>query len=192
MTKSMWLVPLAAGALALGGCSKADDQSAEAPEATASGRTVSATLSNIDGLSRFNDSIRDADLASVFDGASPYTILAPTDAAFDALGGQAEELTPDNDPAPLVALLRNHIVTGHLRPQDLRTALADADGGTVEMSTVGSDPVTFAMDGDAIVARGSDGSQVRLLVDRAAEASNGVVIPVDGFLHKMPATNGPN
>ncbi|MXP10158.1 fasciclin domain-containing protein [Pseudoblastomonas halimionae] len=190
MKRSMWLAPLFASALALGGCSKAEDNSAdETPTASPSGETLSATISDIDGISTFNREIRDANLSSVFDGASPYTILAPTDEALEALGPSADIFGADADPAPVIALMRNHIVTGHLRPQDLRAALEAAEDGTVRMSTVGSDPVTFAIDGNAIVARGADGTQVRLLVARASEASNGVVIPVDGVLRKLPANS---
>lgn len=187
MKHVIWMTPLAAGALLLGGCERVDDADSDTIAAASGNETLSAAIGEASGLSTVAGVISEADLSSVFDGASAYTILAPTDEAFAALGDSAAQLTPDGNTAPMVALLRNHIVTGHLRPADLRTALADDDDGEVMMASVGSDPVTFAMDGDAIVARGADGSQVRLLVDRAVEANNGVMIPVDGILRKLPA-----
>lgn len=190
MKNVFWIGSLVASALLLVGCERVDDTNSETSTVPSSGNeTLSATIGEADGLSTVAELIGEADLASVFDGASAYTILAPTDEAFETLGGSATQLTPDGDTAPMIALLRNHIVTGHLRPADLRTALAADDDGEVRMASVGSDFVTFAMDGDAIVARGTDGSQVRLLVERAVEANNGVVIPVDGLLRKLPATS---
>ncbi|MEO1920377.1 MAG: fasciclin domain-containing protein [Sphingomonadaceae bacterium] len=186
MKNTIWLASIAATALALGGCERVEDgEAAPATENTAD-QTLTASISQADGLSTVAGVITEANLASVFDGSSAYTVLAPTDDAFAELGDAAEQLTPDGDTAPMIALLRNHIVPGHLRPDDLRTALADDEDGEVEMASVGSDLVTFRMDGDTLVARGPDGAQVRLLVDRAVEANNGVLIPVDGILRRLP------
>lgn len=186
MKNTIWLASIAATALALGGCERAEDGEAATLAEDTVDQTLTASISQADGLSTVAGVITEANLAAVFDGASAYTVLAPTDDAFAELGDAAEQLTPDGDTAPMIALLRNHIVTGHLRPDDLRTALADDEDGEVEMASVGSDPVTFMMDGDTIVARGPDGAQVRLLVDRAVEANNGVLIPVDGILRRLP------
>lgn len=185
MKSTIWLASIAASALALGGCERVDDGAA-ATESTPS-ETLTASISEAEGLSTVAGIITEANIARVFDGSGAYTVLAPTDEAFAALGDTAGQLTPNGDTAPMIALLRNHIVTGHLRPEDLRAALEQEEDGEVQMASVGSAPVTFVLDGDTILARGPDGAQARLLIDRAAEASNGVLIPVDGILRELPA-----
>lgn len=187
MTRMTWLAPLAATALALAGCDDGEGGSADMALDSTANETLTASLNEAEDLTTVAELISDANLAAVFDGASAYTVLAPTDAAFAELGEGIGQLSPDGDTAPLVALLRSHIVTGHLRPGDLRAALKGASDGEVEMASVGSDPVTFTLDGDAIVARGPDGAQARLLVDQAVEANNGVLIPIDGLLRRLPA-----
>jgi uncharacterized surface protein with fasciclin (FAS1) repeats len=182
-----WLAPMAATALALAGCEDTESLDANAYSESTANETLTESINETEGLTTVAGVITEANLATVFDGAGAYTVLAPTDDAFAALGDSAEQLLPGGDTAPMVALLRNHIVTGHLRPGDLRTAIEQDDDGQVEMASVGSDPVTFAMDGDAIVARGPDGAQARLLIDRAVESNNGVLIPVDGILRRLPA-----
>lgn len=190
MNHAIRLAVLAAGTLVIAGCDSGD----EAPEPPATttataNETLTGAISEAEGLSTVAKVIGDASLAGVFDGASAYTVLAPTDAAFDALENSPLQAAPDGDSAPMIALLRNHIVTGHLRPADLRTALERERDGEVVMSSVGSGPVTFALDGDTIVARGPHGAQARLLIDRAVEANNGVLIPIDGILRELPATS---
>lgn len=188
MKSTIWLASIAATALTLGGCERVEDgEAATASESTAN-ETLTASITEAEGLSTVASVITDANIARVFDGASAYTVLAPTDDAFAALGDGAEQLTPDGDAAPMIALLRNHIVTGHLRPADLRAALEQEEDGEVEMASVGSAPVTFVLDGDTILARGPDGTQARLLIDQAVESNNGVLIPIDGILRELPAT----
>ena len=83
-----------------------------------------------------------------------------------------------------MALLRGHILPGHLTPDAIRTAIAEKKG-PVSMRTLADGMVTFSQNGNALVATGEDGSKAT--VDGAALiASNGVVLPLDGLI-KSPA-----
>ena len=77
------LAALAATTLALAACS-GEDATGEAAEV--SNETLAALVSDADGLSVVSETLGDAGLAQVFDGAAVYTLFAPQDAAFEALG----------------------------------------------------------------------------------------------------------
>ena len=176
------LVALAAAALALQGCS--GDDAAEQETTEVSTETLASLIMEADGLSTVAGVIGEAGLAEVFDGAASYTLLAPQDAAFDALGEAGEELrSPEERPA-MVAILRDHIVPGYLTPADIANAVEAAGDGSVEMRTMGGHVVTFTGEREAITVTAEDGATARF-DGEALLGSNGVAIPLDAVLRKV-------
>ncbi|GGD98557.1 hypothetical protein GCM10011515_18000 [Tsuneonella deserti] len=166
----------------LGACSKADEKSA--PTAQASNGTLAAELGGAPGLTTFSTALADAGLGDVFDGPGSYTVLAPDDDAFAKLDQGGKTLTDPAHRAELVAVMRGHILPGHLTPEAIRKAVADKKG-PVSMRSLDESMVTFTTDGDTIVVTGADGGKAR--VDGAAlVASNGVVLPLDGLVKSPP------
>lgn len=180
------IAALAAGTLLLQACSGEEagsgEETAEVDEAT-----LAAAVAQAEGLSTVSDTLGDAGLAQVFDGRAAYTLLAPRDSAFDALGEAGEALRSDEQRAAMVAILRDHIVPGYLTPDDIANAIAQDDDGSVTMRTMGAKTVTFTKAGDAITVTSEDGSTARFAGD-ALRARNGVAIPLDAVLHKLPET----
>ena len=176
------LVALAAGALALQGCSGNDAAEDETPEVSTS--TLAALIMEADGLSTVAGVIGEAGLAQVFDGAASYTLLAPQDSAFEGLGEAGEQLRSDEERPAMVAVLRDHIVPGYLTPQDIAKAVEAAEDGSVQMRTMGDHVLTFTGEGDAITVTAEDGSTARF-AGEALLGSNGVAIPLDGVLRKV-------
>lgn len=156
-----------------------DEASADAGAETVTG-TLATALSDIDGMDRLNDAVGQAQLNSVFDGQGAYTLLGPTDAAFDRLGDRADALMTDEQRPVLVGLLREHILPGHLTPENIRAAI-DSNGGEVTMTTLGGGDVVFANDGGELTVSNGNGSTARL-VGSATAATNGVLIPLDAVL----------
>lgn len=188
----MTLIRTATAALALvalaplGACSKNDSATPTATETDGADRTLAAAIADAPGLSHVSSALSDAGLAGVFDGPGSYTVLAPDDEAFAKLGDAEDELTSGEEKPVMVAVLRDHILPGHLTPDAIRKAIAD-QGGAVQMRTLGEGTVKFTLDGDTIAVAGDDGMTAK--VDGAAlAASNGVVIPIDGLL-KQPQPN---
>ena len=175
----------ASAALMLPSCGsepkEAGDEAAEV-----SGETLAVMVGDADGLSAVSAALGDAGLSQVFDGAASYTILAPQDAVFDALGEQGEALrTPEQQPA-MVAILRDHIVPGYLTPDDIGKSIELADDGRVQMRTMGDHVLTFTREGETITVTNEDGSTARFAGD-PLRASNGVAIPLDGLLKNVEA-----
>ena len=136
------------------------------------------------GMSQVTDALDDTGLESVLDGKGSYTLLAPTDKAFDALGDDKDRLTGDGQKPLLAAVLRDHLVPGVMTPDSIRDAIAQA-GGSVSMRTLGSGSVSFAEKDGELVITGADGKTAHI-AGTAYATSNGVLIPVDSLLVGLP------
>lgn len=163
-------------------CSKVeegDTPSSNAEEAEVSG-TLAEALGDADDLSTLEDAIATAELGTVFDGPGSYTLLAPTDAAFDALGEQREALMQEDQRPVLTAILRNHILPGHLTTDAIAKAIADK-GGPVTVTTLGDGRAVFAQDGDNITVTNEHGSEA-VLGTAGTPSTNGVILPIGAVL----------
>jgi len=182
--RSLALVTLPAS-LALAACSS---EPGEAPATEATDRnTVAQAIASAGNLSTLSGALTDAQLAEVLDGSGSYTIFAPTDDAFAALGESGQLLLEVEQRPLLVGLMREHIVPGHITPDAIGQAI-DAEGGPVTMTTMGGGSLTFSREGDAIsVSR--DGTNSATFASEGTEAGNGVVIPIDAALIPQGATN---
>ncbi|MDG5749001.1 fasciclin domain-containing protein [Qipengyuania sp. XHP0207] len=160
-------------------------QSDPSPESAASTRdagtqSLGAALGELNETSILRDAMTETELAGILDSPASYTILAPTDAAFNALGDDAEGLTDDEQKPLLLALVRNHLLPGHLTPETIGSAI-DAQEGAVTMTTLGDGEVTFARDGEGLTVAFGDGPQARIVGEPVA-TNNGVIIPLDTVL----------
>lgn len=179
---------LAAALVLTAGCSKIEDDTST----TAGGNaevvgTLAKALSGRDDLSRTAEAVSAAKLGTVFDGPASYTLLAPTNAAFDAQGDNATALMAEEQRAVLAAVLRGHILPGHLAPDSIRQAIA-RKGGPVSVTTMAGSEVRFAEENGAIRVTGEDGASAALVGD-AVTARNGSVLPIDAVL-VPPAPDG--
>lgn len=142
--------------------------------------TLAASLSDMPDMASLNGAIAAAQLGSIFDGPGSYTLLAPNDAAFDALGEEGDVLMTEEQRPVLVGLLREHILPGHLTPENIAQALEDQEG-EVTMTTLGGGEVTFSREGETIMVTNNAGSTAQL-ASSATAATNGVIIPLDTVL----------
>ena len=187
-TRILAALAAAAGAVMLPACS---DDATDESEGTAavSDETLASVVEDADGLSTVSDVLGDAGLEQVFDGAAAYTLFAPQDTAFDALGEAGDDLRTVEQRPAMVAILRDHIVPGYLTPDDIANAIELADDGQVQMRTMGGHTLTFSGTRDAITVTAEDGASARFAGD-ALRASNGVAIPLDGVLKQVAAPQG--
>lgn len=184
---------IAAACLIVAACSKQDgDPSANGAGPTAANQaaagggmeeqarpTIAKGLATATGQASFVSALKAAGLEPTLSGAQPYTVFAPTDAAFGKLDGGSEALTAPENKARLVTLLTGHIVPGTVTAEDLGRAI-DRGKGKAQIATVGSGTLSFTRSGDTILVAGPGGSQGRLGVESLH--SNGVVHPVDTVL----------
>jgi uncharacterized surface protein with fasciclin (FAS1) repeats len=127
------------------------------------------------------NAVRAAGLTETLSGAQPYTLFAPTEAAFQKLpAGAANGLLAPDAKGRLVALLSGHIVPGMVTAADLGRAI-DRGKGKAQLATVGGSDLSFSRDGDSIVVTDAAGGQARVTQADSLQ-SNGVVHSIDGVL----------
>jgi uncharacterized surface protein with fasciclin (FAS1) repeats len=99
-----------------------------------------------------------AGLVDALSNAGPFTVFAPTNAAFEQLPkGTVEDLLKKENLSKLQMILKHHVTTSALELTDLSDGpLSMADGGSATISHRGGD---VYLDGAKIVAsvRGSNG-----------------------------------
>ncbi len=165
-------------ALVTGACGSAEDPAPALP--ATDGETLTQAIAAHDTMGTTSEALTLAQLNEVFDGVASYTVLAPTDAAFDALGESGERLLTLEQRPVLVGILREHVLPGHVTPAAIAEAI-DAGGGSATMTTLGGGAIGFGLDGETIVTSHSNGAVARVVGD-AVESSNGVAIPIDALL----------
>lgn len=169
--------------LALAACNSGEGGTATETKEPSS-ETLSASLGDGD-IKTLKRVVDNAGLETVLDGKGPYTLLAPVDAAFNALPDT--DFTAEAMKAQSAALVRAHILPGALTRQDIRAAVDRAGNGRVEMRTMADGLITFSREGETILVTAPGGAQARLAGDERL-SSNGVVQPIDALLVKPAAT----
>lgn len=114
-----------------------------------------------------------AGLVETLKGNGPFTVFAPTDAAFAKLpAGTVEMLLKPENKATLVRVLTYHVVSGNVLSTDLKSG---------QVNTLAGSPV------NVMISR--DGVMVNQSTVKAADvkASNGVIHVIDTVL--MPPSN---
>ncbi len=185
MKKSLFAAAalLAAACQQDGGNASADANSAAAPPAAATGEQAKTNmLQALEASAEHKtlaNAVKAAGLTETLSGAQPYTLFAPTEAAFQKLPGAGGLLAPEAK-GQLVALLTGHVVPGVVTAADLGRAI-DRGNGKAELATVGGSKLSFGRDGDSIVVTDAAGGRARIAGADQLQ-SNGVVHSVDGVL----------
>lgn len=113
--------------------------------------------------------LKQADLVTALSNAGPFTVFAPTNAAFDKLpAGTVDGLMKDDKKADLQNILQYHVTTSSLKAEYL------TDGMTLGM--VNGDNVTVSVKDGKIMLNGS------VNIVATVPASNGIIHVIDGVL----------
>ena len=110
--------------------------SASMPAETMPG-TIVDVASSTDGFSTLTAAITAAGLTETLSGTGPFTVFAPTDAAFAALpAGVLDALLLPANKDLLVKILTYHVISGQVMAADIKDgAVATVEGDTVALST---------------------------------------------------------
>ena len=126
--------------------------------------------------------VKAAGLVPTLEGTGPFTVFAPTNAAFAALpAGTVETLLKPENKAMLAKVLTYHVVPGIHESSAIRAAIM-AGNGKATMKTVEGEMLTFMMNGAAnIVVQDGKGNTADIIVYDVKQ-SNGVIFSVDKVL----------
>jgi uncharacterized surface protein with fasciclin (FAS1) repeats len=122
--------------------------------------------------------VKAAGLVETLQGAGPFTVFAPTNAAFEKLPAGTVEtlLKPENKPT-LTKVLTYHVVAGRMSSIDLKKAIK-AGNGTATLKTVSGDTLWAMMHGNDIVLKDAKGG-MSMVTQANVFQSNGVIHVVD-------------
>ena len=183
-TSSLYLA--ASAALALAACDRATQTNqATTPEAreAAGDETLAEGLSGAED-SRFAEAARNAGLDRTLAGPGPYTVLVPSNAAFEKLpAGTMDTLMKPEARAELTKVLTFHILPGTILAQDIGKAI-DTGGGKATLATMGGGTLTATREGERIVLTDSAGDKATV-TQADDKRSNGVIHRIDTVL--MPS-----
>jgi uncharacterized surface protein with fasciclin (FAS1) repeats len=118
--------------------------------------------------------VKAAGLVDTLSGSGPFTVFAPTDAAFAMVPQSAVQmlLRPENK-AMLQSVLTYHVVPGRLTAADLMQRIR-AGGGTARLTTVQGGTLTAKMSGGNVVLVDAKGG-VATVTQPDVMQSNGVI-----------------
>ncbi|MXP08570.1 fasciclin domain-containing protein [Pseudoblastomonas halimionae] len=153
-------------------------------DAATEGTIVEVAQGNAD-FSTLVSAVTSADLAETLSGTGPYTVFAPTNAAFDKVPqATRDELMSEAGKADLTNILTYHVVEGDVDAATLMKAIADAGDSGYEITTVNGGTLTAMMDGDNVVLTDAAGNTSTVTMTDV-DASNGTIHAIDTVL--MPS-----
>jgi uncharacterized surface protein with fasciclin (FAS1) repeats len=118
--------------------------------------------------------VKAAGLVETLQGAGPFTVFAPTNAAFEMLpSGTVQTLLMPSNKAMLQSVLTYHVVPGRLTAANLAQRIR-AGGGTARLTTASGGTLTARMRGDDIVIVDGMGG-VATVTQADVMQSNGVI-----------------
>ena len=128
--------------------------------------------------------VKAAGLVDTLSSEGPFTVFAPTDAAFDLLQkGTVESLLKPENKAALQKVLTCHVVAANAMSDAIQGMIMD-DGGTHPVETVGGCTLQARMEDGTIELEDPRGRTADVTIADVAQ-SNGVIHVIDAVL--LPA-----
>lgn len=138
-----------------------------AVEKAVEAQTIADVAATNAELSTLVSALNAAELTETLKNAGPFTVFAPTNAAFEKLGQDkvVDLLKPENK-EQLIAVLKYHVVPGKI-------AAVDAKGATVDLTTLNGAVVKVDGKGDVVKVGEATVTKTDIV------AANGVVHEID-------------
>lgn len=148
---------------------------------TEAGTIVEVAQGNPD-FSTLVSAVTSAELAETLSGEGPYTVFAPTNAAFEKVPqATRDELMSEAGKNDLSGILTYHVVEGETMASALTQAIEGAGEEGYTLTTVNGGTLTAMMDGENVVLRDAAGNTATVTMTDV-DASNGVIHAIDTVL----------
>jgi len=137
-------------------------------DSTAAGKDIVAVASGAGNFTTLVKAIKAAGLVETLQGPGPFTVFAPTDAAFAKLPpGTLDDLLKPENKAKLAGILTYHVVPGKVMAADVKTMMA---------KTVNSQELDIKATGGAVTVNNAK------VTNTDIAAKNGVIHVIDTVL----------
>ena len=164
---------------------------AQAENPQVGGAPMYATKNIIENAVNSNDhttlvaAVKAAGLVDTLQGKGPFTVFAPTNAAFAKLPkGTVETLLKPENKDQLTKVLTCHVVAANALSKAIQKMVSD-DNGASPVKTVGGCQFTAMVDGGKITIKDGQGNVANVTVADVRQ-SNGVIHVIDTVL--LPAS----
>lgn len=122
--------------------------------------------------------VKAADLVATLQSAGPFTVFAPTNAAFAKLpAGTVETLLKAENKATLAKILTYHVVAGSLNAAAVLKAIKDG-GGSVTLKTASGGSLVASIKAGKVILTDEKGG-VATVVATDLGANNGLIHVID-------------
>ena len=141
-------------------------------------KTIVQNASTASNLTTLVAAVKAAGLVDTLSGPGPFTVFAPTNAAFGKLpAGTVETLVKPENKDTLTSILTYHVVAGRMTSADIARAIKAGHGKAV-LTTVNGGTLTAAMMGSKLVLTDAKGGKSTVTMANVMQ-SNGVVHVID-------------
>ncbi|MDB5506180.1 MAG: fasciclin protein [Devosia sp.] len=125
--------------------------------------------------------VKAAGLVETLSGPGPFTVLAPTNAAFDALpAGTVDTLLKPENKEMLAKILACHVIPAAAMSTDIMS-MVEADGGEHVVDTVGGCKLTLKTADGKVTVTDENGTVANVTIADVKQ-SNGVIHVIDAVL----------
>ena len=125
--------------------------------------------------------VKAAGLVETLQGKGPFTVFAPTNAAFDKLPkGTVETLLKPENLKTLQTVLTYHVVSGKLNASELMNLIKKGNGKAV-LKTVSGGTLTAWMKGKDVYLTDENGNSAKVTIADVNQ-SNGVIHVIDAVV----------
>ena len=144
---------------------------------TPKGNIVAAAMTSADHKTLVA-AVKAAGLVDTLAGKGPFTVFAPTDAAFAKLpAGTVGTLLQPANRAQLQSVLTYHVVPGAVTAAQL-IALIEAGGGSASLTTVEGSTLTASLSGGKVILTDERGGTATVIATDMVQ-SNGIIHVTD-------------
>lgn len=186
-TKNIFKAFLFVSILSLGACSSSKDQAMKADanmstdmSVMVGGAAMYPSKNIIENAVNSKDhttlvaAVKAADLVSTLQGEGPFTVFAPTNAAFDKLpAGTVSSLLEAENKKQLQNVLTYHVVAGKFSAKDIISAIKKGDGKAT-FTAVNGGMLTASLKGSNVIVTDANGGTSMVTIADVNQ-SNGVI-----------------
>ena len=149
---------------------------------TAAGGTIVEIAQDNGDFSTLVSAVTFAGLGETLSGPGPYTVFAPTNAAFEKVPqATRDQLMSEAGKSDLAGILTYHVVEGETMAQALTQAIEGAGEGGYTLTTVNGATLTATAEGGNVVLTDAAGNSATVTATDI-DASNGVIHVIDTVL----------
>jgi len=154
-----------------------------AQTATQDSKTVATLTSESKNHSTLETALKSTTLDKTLGEDGPYTILAPTDAAFNKISKDSlTNMMQVGKEKELKSVLNYFVIKGNVDIYQLMQAVKDDEDGQVELQTLNGGTIIVSIEKDQIKLTDERGVSALIDPKQEVKGSNGVLLSIDTVL----------